>query len=61
MKKHRGQESAKLLQLGRDSCNFFKTFSLEHTLVGSGAKSHEMAHNKPLLPIYVVYSLHTVE
>ena len=38
-----------------------KTFCLEHTLSGSGAKSHEMAHNKPLLPVYVVYSLHTVE
>ena len=24
-------------------------------------KSHEMAHNNPLLPVYVVYSLHTVE
>ena len=40
---------------------FFKTFSLEHTLSGSGAKSHERAHNNPLLPVYVVYSLHTVE
>ena len=46
---------------GRDSCNFFKTFPLEHTLSGSGAKSHEMAHNNPLLPVYVVYSHHTVE
>ena len=35
--------------------------SLEHTLSGSGAKSHVMAHNNPLLPVYVVYSLHTVE
>ena len=35
--------------------------SLEHTLSGSGAKSHEMAHNNPLLPVYVVYSFHTVE
>ena len=34
---------------------------MEHTLSGSGAKSHEMAHNNPLLPVYVVYSLHTVE
>ena len=40
--------------LGHDSCNFFKTFSLGHTLSGSGAKSHEMAHNNPLLPVYVV-------
>ena len=23
---------------------------------GSGAKSHEMAHNNPILPVYVVYS-----
>ena len=35
--------------------------SLEHTLSGSGAKSHEMAHNNPLLPVYDVYCLHTVE
>ena len=35
--------------------------SLEHTLSGSGAKSHEMAHDNPLLPVYVMYSLHTVE
>ena len=41
--------------------NFFKTFSLEHTLSGSGAKSHEMAHVNPLLPVYVMYSLYTVE
>ena len=40
---------------------FFKAFSLEHTLSGSGAKSHEMAHNNPLLPVFVVYCLHTVE
>ena len=40
---------------------FFKTFSLEHTLSGSGAKRNEIAHNNPLLPVYVVYSLHTVE
>ena len=38
-----------------------KTFFLEHTLSGSCAKSHEIAHNNPLLPVYVVYSLHTVE
>ena len=44
-----------------DSCTFFKTFSLEHTLSGSDAKSHEKAHNNPLLQVYVVYSLHTVE
>ena len=31
-------KSAKLLQHGRDSCNFFTTFSLKHTLSGSGAK-----------------------
>ena len=61
MKQLGGQESAKPLQYGRDSCNFFKTFSLEHTLSGSGAKSQEMAHNNPILPVYVVYSLHTVE
>ena len=36
-----------------------KTFSSEHTLSGSGAKIHKMAHNSPLLPVYVVYSLHT--
>ena len=24
-------------------------------------KSHEMTNNNPLLPVYVVYSLHTVE
>ena len=40
---------------------FFKTFSLEYTLSGSCAKSHKMAHNNPLLPVFVVYSLHTVE
>ena len=34
---------------------------MEHTLPGSGAKSHKMAHYNPLLPVYVVYSLHTVE
>ena len=32
-----------------------------HTLSGSGAKSHEMANNNPLLPVNAVYSLHTVE
>ena len=32
------------LQQGRDSYNFFKTFSLDHTLSGSGGKSHKMAH-----------------
>ena len=37
------------------------TFSLERTLSGSGAKSHEMAHSNPLHPVYVVYSLHTVK
>ena len=35
--------------------------SLEYTLSGSGAKSYEMVHNYPLLPVYIVYSLHTVE
>ena len=34
---------------------------LKHTLSGSGAKRHEMAHNNPLLPVNVVYSLHTVK
>ena len=34
---------------------------LGHTLSGSGAKSLEMAHNNPLLPVYVVYSIHAVE
>ena len=38
-----------------------KLFSLEHTLSWSGAKSHKLAHNNPLLPVYVVYSLHIVE
>ena len=38
-----------------------KTFALEHTLSESGAKSHEMAHNNPLLPVSVAYSLYTVE
>ena len=38
-----------------------KLISLEHTLSGFGAKRHEMAHNNPLFPVYVVYSLHTVE
>ena len=61
LKQHGGQESAKLLQYGRDSCNLFKTFALEHILSQYGAKSHEMVHNNPLLPVYVVYSLHTVE
>ena len=42
------------------SCNFCKTFSLEHTLSRSGAKSHELAQNNPLLPVYVVYRPHTV-
>ena len=31
------------------------------SLLGPGAKSHEKAHNNPLTPLYVVYSLHTVE
>ena len=38
-----------------------KLSSLEHTLSGSGAKSHKMAHHNPLFPVYVVYSLQTVE
>ena len=38
-----------------------KIFSLEHTLSGSGAKSHKMADNNPLLPVYVVYCLHTIQ
>ena len=32
-----------------------------NTLSESGAKSHEMAHNNPLHPVYVVYSHHTVD
>ena len=44
--------------------NFYnkaRTVVISSKLSGSGAKSHEMAHNNPLLPVYAVYSLHTVE
>ena len=51
----------KTFTIGQDSCNFFRTLSLEHTLSGYGAKSHEMANNNQLLPVCVVYNLHTVE
>ena len=36
-------------------------YPLEHTLSGSTASNQEMAHNNPLLPVYVVYNHHTVE
>ena len=40
---------------------FLQNFLFGAYTSGSGAKSHEMAHNNPLLPVYVVYSLYMVE
>ena len=60
-KQHGGQESAKCLQLGHDSCHFFKRLSLGHMLSGSGEKNHELAHNNQLLQVKLVYILPSVE